>query len=238
MRKRRSFARRRLTAVFIQFLGDNKLPIAMLTGLYLVSVAIGKVLGGHGYWQGFSNGFELAALIASFLLLFLMHTGALNQIAGAYGESRTQDELEKARRRGSVWGAVHNVELPDGDIDSIVFAPGGVLAIETKWQMRSLDRHWLERDVAQAQRGADKTRLVLRSKNVDVGVHDVTPLLVIWGKASADVAEGGENVRGVHVLDGNELQSWLTRVADGPLSQTTATLACNALTRFAEQRAV
>jgi hypothetical protein len=238
MRKRRSYARRLLATIFKEFLADNRLPIAMLAAVYLASVGVGKVLGGHGYWQGFSNGAELAALVAVFLLMFLMHTGALHQVAGSYGESRTQEELDKARRRGSIWGAVHNIELPDGDIDSVVFAPGGVLAIETKWQMRALDRNWLDRDVAQAQRSADKARLVLRSKNVGAGVYDVTPVLVIWGKASVDVTDGGETVAGVHVLDGNDLRTWLTGFAAGPVSREAADRARASLLRFAEERAL
>lgn len=235
--QRRSFVKRQLTTVFRQFVADNKLPIALMIAIYLGTVAVGRLLGGRGYWQGFSNGFMLAGVIGSFLVLFLLHTGGLNQVAGAYGETRTQEELEKARKAGVVWGAVHNVELSDGDIDSVVLAPGGVLALETKWMMRELNRQWLARDIAQAQRGANKARLVLRSKNVDGGVHDVTPVLVIWGKAAVDVRDGGEEVDGVHVVDGNELKQWLARYSRGAMTQAVAASTLKSLEAFALTRA-
>lgn len=78
--------RRKLAALAKQFVSDNKIPVLMLVGLYLLVVLLGRLLGGHGYYQGFSNGFLLALLIAVFALLFLLHTGEINQVAGAYGD--------------------------------------------------------------------------------------------------------------------------------------------------------
>lgn len=234
MRRRRSFVERRLRSLLTGFVRENLLPIGMLLGVYAVAVAVGLLLGGRGYWQGFSNGFMLAAMIAVFLLLFLLHTGGVNQVAGAYGERRTREELEVARRTGLVWSSVHNVELPDGDIDFVVFGPSGVLALEAKWRMQALDRRWLGRDLAQAERGAAKTRALLRSKTIDAGVHEVTPVLVVWGKAALDIPDDGELMDGVWIIDGNQFRSWLgSRSQDANLPRERAVAACESLRRFA-----
>lgn len=233
MSKRRSFVRRKLGAGLRDFVKQNVWPICALAALYLSAVGLSLLLGGRGYWAGFAAGAELVSFIAAFLLLFLLHTGAVDQVAGAYGETRTTEELEKARKAGSIHGAVHNIELAEGDIDSVVFTPAGILALETKWRTRELDRRWLRRDVAQAQRSADKARAVLRSKNVDAGVHAVTPVLVIWGKGSLDVADGGETVDGVSIVDGNELKQWLTKFREGPLTRQGAEQPLAALRGFA-----
>lgn len=234
--KKRSYAQRELRQRMRLFARNNLGPLLALLALYLAVVVASHLLGAHGYWAGFANGFTLAAMVASVGLMFLLHTGGLDQVAGSYGETRTAEELEKARKKGYVWGAVANIELEKGDVDSLVFAPGGVLALEVKWRTRSLDRRWLSKDLEQARRGAARTRSVLRSGDTVGEVHDVTPVLVIWGKASLDVAPGGELVGGVHVVDGNELTSWLKRYDHGPLAQDNAERALNAVRGFSLSR--
>lgn len=183
--------------------------------------------------RGFAEGAMLVMVLSSIGMLFLLHTEGLQQLAGAHGEGFTATQLAKAKKHGYVWGAVANVELADGDIDSIVLAPRGVIAIDSKWRFRDLDRRYLNADLEKARKAARKARSVLRSQPVGQ-VMDVTPLLVVWGKGGRSVAAGGEVHGEVHLVDGAELVDWLAAWGTGPLPQDHAEKILAALTRFAE----
>lgn len=234
MSRRRAYSERRLRLAASEFLITNVRPLLALVGLYAASIGIGHLLGGEGYRQGFVDGSLLIFVVASVGLLFLLHTGALNYIAGSYGERRTREELHKAKRRGDIWDHIPNIELERGDIDCIVLAPAGVLALEVKWKTGPLDRRYLAVDAEQARRNAAKTRSVLLSANTIKEKHDVTPVLVIWGQASHDLQPGGEEIDGVQVVDGNELGRWLTRCSRGRMAQDNAERATEALKSFAD----
>ena len=169
---------------------------------------------------------------------FLIHTGGLDQIVGALGEDRTRDELSKAARRSHVWGWVDNIELDQMDIDHLVVAPGVILAIETKWHVRDATDRALEWNAFQAHQSADKARSILRSKGVNY-VHEVVPLVVVWGRGRLDVPDGGAVVDRVRVIRGDEL---LSRLAGLPTGDTTQDLAESLLRRLevfaAEHRVV
>jgi hypothetical protein len=42
------------------------------------------------------------------LAVFHASTGSMNQLAGAWGEDNTADQLRRARRRRLIWGWVNN----------------------------------------------------------------------------------------------------------------------------------
>ncbi len=165
---------------------------------------------------------------------FVIHTGGLHQLVGAFGEDNTNDELKKATKRGHIWGHVRNVELDRSDIDHIVVAPGRIFAIETKWHVRNADARTLASDALQAQRSARKAQSILRSKGIDYP-HDVVPLVVVWGGGHFDVAEGGAVVDGVQVVRGTELAAWLSGWGTGTLAEDNATALIGRLEAFARQ---
>lgn len=233
---RQSFVRRQLRANLRTFLALNRWPLLLLLGLLAGCAALTRPLGGSEYQQGLVDGLILMLGLSGVGLLFLMHTEGLQQLGGAWGEERTAEILKTARKRGHVWGWVDNIDLGGYDIDHIALAPGGVLALETKWKFRELGRgRWLNNDLHQAARNAEKARSVLRSKDIGT-VYEVTPVLVVWGKGSHEIADEGEIVDGVHLVAGADLEQWLTQFGAGRLAQDNAQRDLRALQSFAEKR--
>ena len=236
MTKRHSYARRQARKTFRAFVAANRRLIAVV-GVVLALSLVPTYLTDDAWSQGFLTGMVAMAFLGVLAVGFAVHTEGLQQLAGAWGEDNTRDELDKARKRGHIWGAVHNIEFGGfGDIDHVVLAPGGVLALETKWKFRDLARAWLHKDLRQASAAAAKTRSVLRSKGFDV-LHDVTPVVVVWGKGGHEIADGGELVDGVHLVYGGELADWLVRWGSGRLAQDNAEPVLAKLEAFAQARA-
>jgi hypothetical protein len=236
MSKRHSYARRTMRKTLRSFLRANGWSLAPIA-LVAVLGTLPAYLTHHRWEAGFITGFMLMAFVLIVALAFALHTEGLQQLAGAWGEDNSRDEIDKARRQGHVWGAVHNIEIGGfGDIDHVVLTPGGVLAAETKWKFRELGRKWLHSDLRQARAAAAKTRSVLRSKDIGV-IHDVTPVLVVWGKGRHEIAEGGELIDGVHVVAGSDLSAWLSRWGTGRLAQDNAEPVLSSLEAFAAARA-
>lgn len=235
MAKRHSYARRQARQTFRGFVVANRRLIAVFGVLLAISL-VPIYRTDDSWWQGFLTGIIALAFLGSLALGFAVHTEGLQQLAGAWGEDNTRTELDKARKRGHIWGAVHNIEFGGfGDIDHVVLAPGGVLALETKWKFRNLARAWLHKDLRQASAAAAKTRSVLRSKGIDA-LHEVTPVVVVWGKGGHEIADGGEVVDGVHLIYGGELADWIARWGTGQLAQDNAEPVLAKLETFAQAR--
>jgi hypothetical protein len=233
---KQTYARRQLRATLGGFLLLNRWPLFFLAALLVVCAALTRPLGGSQYQQGLVDGLVVMLGLSGAGLLFLMHTEGLQQLAGAWGEERTAEILKSARKRGIVWGSVNNITMGRYDIDHIAFTPGGVLALESKWKFRELGRdRWLDNDLHQAARNAEKTRSILRSRDIG-SVHEVTPILVVWGKGSYEIADDGEDVDGVHLVAGADLEKWLRQFAVGRLAEDNARRDLHALQVFAEKR--
>lgn len=156
--KRRSFVQRELRRNLREFASESRWYLLALLATYPSSLVLSRLLGGqNSYLRGFFEGAMLILVLAAIALLFLLHTEGLQQLAGARGEEATHDQLEQARRRGHIYGAVANVELDRADVDSIVITPRGVLAIETKWHFRKVEQRNLHYDLDAARRAAQKT---------------------------------------------------------------------------------
>lgn len=215
-----SFVRRELRKEVVRF---ARLQAADLVKIGLVTVAVCVVpllVGTPPYLTGLLHGVMVMSVLGVIGLALVFYGRTAHLLAGSWGESYTQEELEGARKAGHVWGSVHNVELSDGDIDHVVLTPSGVLALETKWRFGLADRDWLDGAVRQAARRAQKTRTVLRSKGLDE-VHDVRPVLVVWGGGRRDLPKE-QVLDGVTVLAGDHLVTWLETCATGPMAQDNA----------------
>jgi hypothetical protein len=186
------------------------------------------------FMSGLTVGVVVTALSAAFLLFFLMTDGNVFTLAGAWAEDFSNDELRKAVKARSVWGAVANIELGGFDIDHLVVAPDGLFAIETKARSGKLDRKKLLDDIAQARRAAKKAESILRSQHV-LMPREVQPVLVIWGKrATRDLPAAGRLVDDVPVVPVTHLAEWLITYRTGRLPQDHAE---EMLTRLREFKA-
>jgi hypothetical protein len=100
--------------------------------------------------------------------------------AGAEGEQFTADALRKAFGPGAV--VVDDVQTGDGNIDHVVIAPQGIIAVETKysssrWAARS-GRERVDRAARQARYGA---LLVKRALEADRILAEPRATVVLWG---------------------------------------------------------
>ena len=183
----------------------------------------------HGYLLGVAHGVLAGALVWMVVLVFLAFTGSIWQLAGAWGEDNTRDELKHAARQSHIWGSIHNIELANGDIDHLVITAGGVIAIDSKWHVSSRDPSGLTDDVRRATAAAAKAKSVLRSLKRPM---DVRPVVVIWGAGQHDVPEGGGQVEGVDVVAGKDLRRWLRDLDSGDLQRDQARVLLANLNRF------
>ncbi len=203
-RPRPSYARRAFRRSARDFVAGNWLLLVGFAAIIIAGI-VPLSLALDGYPLGLLHGASGVFILASIGLIFLMHTGSIWQLAGAYGEDNTREELRKAMRRGAVWGWVDNLEVADGDVDHLVVTPAGVIAVDSKWHARELTSELVRADVESAAAAARRARLVLRS----IGhLVDVKPLVVVWGRGQRDVPEG-RAVGAVVFVRGRLLQKWL-----------------------------
>lgn len=233
---RQSFARRQFRRNLRTFLITNRWPLLLLAAMLIGCAALARLLGAGAYQQGLVDGLLAMLWVAGTMQLFFMHTEGLQQLAGAWGEERTSEILDLARKRGHVWGAVHNIDMGGYDLDHVAFTPGGVLALESKWKFRELGRgRWLNGDLHQASRNAQKVRSVLRSKDIG-SIYEVVPVLVVWGKGCQQIVAGAEVLDGVHVVAGPHLLDWLEPFGVGILAEDHAAHDLAALEKFKRRR--
>jgi hypothetical protein len=230
-----SFPRRVLRRGFWRWARNNVKAIGLITlGVVLLAVLV-SLFDPSSYGRGLTQGGLAVALVAAVWLMYLMTSGAVYELGGAWGEDNTRTELNSARRRGLIWGAVHSIEVAGVDIDHLVLAPAGAFAIDSKWHFGELQRWALDRDVTRAIEGARKAESVLRSTHVQTPMK-VTPLVVVWGRGQRELPDEGIEHEGVWVVAGADLKRWLDRVRLGPVAEDNASRVLRALDKFAEER--
>ena len=126
------------------------------------------------------------------------------------GELAEQWSIEALREAGR-WLVTSNVAFDRVDVDHVAVTPAGVLAVETKYRGAGYNaevnqqRH--RRELAAAERGARKVRLLLQSKKLrDCAV--VLPVLIVWGPGKPTLESGYHLDGGVYVLDGDHPKLW------------------------------
>jgi hypothetical protein len=226
---------RQLKAELLGFARSHRRPLLQSSAAALAVCIVPLVLGSPGYVTGSVHGVMLTAMIAIFGLAFLFHGKGALLLAASYAEAYTQEEIALAAEAGSVWGAVHNIELGKLDIDHLVLAPAGVFALETKWRFDTADPAWLQWAADQARVRARKAASVLRSADVRHRA-EVDPVLVVWGGAMRKLPEHYVH-EGVPVVRGDALAAWLQGCGRGPLAQDHAEELHGKLVAFAETRA-
>lgn len=231
----RSFPRRLFRRDFRRWVRNNLIGLALITAGFLVTVSIVSWIEPSAYTRGVFQGAATVSYGAVVFLMYLMTSGAVYELGGAWGEDNTRSELKWARRRGFIWGAVHNIEVGGIDIDHLVLAPRGAYAIDSKWHFGQLHRTALDRDVGRATAGARKAASVLRSTHVRAPM-EVTPIVVVWGRGQRELPDEGLTHDGVFVVAGADLRRWFEHVRRGSVAEDNAGRALRSLETFAEER--
>jgi hypothetical protein len=178
-------------------------------------------------------GAGLASVFWYGALTVVVMAGTGTYLLGADGERWTSDELRKLTRHG--WRLVEHVPLAYGDIDHVLIGPGGVYAVETKntsgrWDLGDCDDRIVDA-VTQARRCADRLRALLLEHSVRLRA-EVRPLVVVWGRATADRA----TVDGVDVIHGSALAEWTQSLSEEVLSSEQVATAFDYLQRYVAMR--
>jgi hypothetical protein len=210
---------------------------AMAMGFGLLAVIV-VVTEPSRFVAGLIVGVTASVLVGFILLLFLMTNGNVFTLAGIWAEGFVRDEIKAAKKAGNIWGGIDNIEIGGFDIDHLVFAPGGVFAIETKSHGIAFNSARLQNDLQQARDAARKASLILRSKHVEMP-EEVIPVLAIWGnRFTEDLPDGGQLRDGVQVLAVRDLSGWLSHYAQGQIAQDNANEAMWRLTEFKDTRVI
>ena len=157
-----SFPRQQYRAARKAFLQRNWILVACFAAFGLAACLVFS-LWLSGYLLGLAQGFFVSLLATLLLCAFHASTGSIWQMAGAWGEDSTTDELRKAKRRGLIWGFVNGVATSTGDVDHVVVTKrGGVVAVDSKYhaQLRS---DTVQRDLVSAAASARRARLIMLS---------------------------------------------------------------------------
>lgn len=235
-RRRQGYARRRFRAQRWAYLKANRRDLVQVVVVVIFVIALTSL---YGNWNPYVKGFFHASLVWLLLGLvsfaFLMGTGSFHQLAGAWGEDNTREQLEEAHKSGHVLADVSSIELGAFDIDHLVFTPGGVLALESKWHFRRVPDQTIQEDVAQAKESARKAALVLKSEDIK-RPHDVVPVVVLWGGGRRAFPSEGRTVDGVFVVPGDALPAWLASRPRGLFGPDYALETAERVQAFADSR--
>ena len=87
----------------------------------------------NDFVQGLIAGIGLAVLVAILGLAFLINTGNVPRLVGAWAEDDTDAALKAAVKAHQIHGYVSHIVLDGYDIDAVAITSSGVVAIETKW---------------------------------------------------------------------------------------------------------
>jgi hypothetical protein len=211
VRQRQAYAQRVLRQEWGAWVAENRALLLQLLalglGLLVLNMAVAAwVPHANAFLQGLFSGFSLAVFASLAVAAFFITSGSLYRFVGGIAEGGTRDELKRAARAKEIHGFVANLELAGYDIDALVVADQGVLAVEAKWHRAWPDQNQLARDVAATQRATGHARSVLRS--LGHARTPVTGVLVLRSPQPAPL-DRPDVVGGVIILTGDGLRPWL-----------------------------
>lgn len=160
--------------------------------------------------------------------------GTLLARLGRLAEEGVGDELRTA---DGVFGVVSNLPFDGVDVDHVVLAHAGVLAVEVKQVhglFRSLPPARLAGMLEQTRTGARRTSALLRQHGVPVPAW---PVLVLTGAGAPDLPDGRQVIDEVTVVVRRHSKQWLPRLQAGErLDRDTARKAADALLSYRSRR--
>lgn len=180
-------------------------------GLGLAALCLGFAVWwprSNDFLQGLIAGIGVAVLVAILGLAFLINTGNIPRLVGAWAEDDTDAALKAAVKARQIHGYVSHIVLDGYDIDAVAITSSGVVAIETKWHGKPPTEVQVRRDVASARRAEAKTRSILRS--LHCSTTPVTGVVAVWGPQRGHLGTGLTS-DDLDVVPGDLLPSWLER---------------------------
>jgi hypothetical protein len=216
-RRTAPYSRRRYRNALRRWLLANWLPLAVAMAIFALTMAA-MPLFVDGYILGAIHGLLVGLLVLAITTSFLVHTNSAGQLAGAWGEEFTREELAKAKRRRLIWGWVDSIERNGADVDHLVLMrSGNVVAIDSKWRRDADDEDRLHADAEAAKRSARRAAAVLSQLE---STKSVRALVAVWGAAQRDLH--GRKVGGIEFISGRKIRAWLREHQTKPCDRSTA----------------
>lgn len=201
-------------------------------GLLMAGLAVAEA--GHPVARAAMLGALATAAAGTLVFGLVLVDGTLMARLGRMAEEAVGDEL---RGTPGVYGVVSNLPFEYCDVDHVVLAPVGVLAVEVK-QIHGLRRgvsaaRWAGM-LEQARAGARRTTAVLHQHGLDL---QAWPVLVVAGAAAPELPGGRQVIDGVTVVMWRDSEVWRPRLAARQhLDLDTARRAADALLDYRTRR--
>jgi len=166
---------------------------------------------------------------------------------GAYGEEETAKQLRVLEKEG--WVVLHDLANGSANFDHVVLGPTGVYCLNSKWSGYRLERTDDGRLVGKHRYDDDLylsiVSIVRRARGEAAALSEqiekrcgqrlwVQPVIVWWG----EVANGGQTVDGVGVVDGKVLADRLRSQKGRPVPQFERVVAVLRPGRHSQPRAL
>lgn len=199
----------------------------------LVVVLCCAVYGVIWWRQQFDVGFFVGCLgtlfVGGSVFVFLIAEGSLLARLARLHEQWACNVIETNE---GVYATVRNIEFDGFDVDCVVIAQAGVFAFEVKSMLGvrpanqlipSMEAHYAE----QARCAAKKTRLLLKSKDIQI---DVQPAVILIGPGVPEsLPSYRKDADGVRWVTVRNCDKWLPRLRNGDLGADSADLCETAL---------
>ncbi len=106
----------------------------------------------------------------------------MSRLSGIWGEDKTRDVLRSAKRRGLILGWIDNLEIEGGDVDDLVVASWGAVAVDSKWHTCAFDEASIQRDCSRTLAATRRASLIMRSEGHPT---ELRTLVVVVGRNSS-----------------------------------------------------
>lgn len=218
----------------LAFLRAHVRSVLAATSVLLAGILVVNLYPGTPQWSaGFATGFLAATLLGFVWWMAWVPSGLASRSMGLVAEQWSSELLRKSP---GVWAVIPSLKFAHKDVDHVVIAAAGVVAVETKWTAHAPTRAGLERAADQAADAGRTLRLSLRRDDLPVGLF--SNAVLYWGPGGNAVLP--VTVKTVHgpvtVLSGNDAGPWLATLRTGPVGRDYAEKLRRELVTVAVQR--
>jgi hypothetical protein len=182
--------------------------------LVVPAVAINLLPGTPGWQKGFLTGVFAMFFVSCVWWLTWVPSGLAARSMGPLAEEWTNDALRGAP---GVQAVIPSLKYEGRDVDHVVIASAGIVAVETKWRSAPPSPSDIQQAAEQAAAAGRTLRLNMHRK--ELADHLFRSAVIYWGPGARDVVPNViQTSHGpVDVLPGRQASQWLAGLRSGPI---------------------
>ncbi len=162
----------------------NRRAVAYVGLILLAAIACSNLISGTPRWEaGFLTGVAGAAFVGLVLWMAWVPSGLAHRGMGVLAEDWTTEMLRKSP---GILAVIPSLGFAGTDVDHVVVAAAGVIAVETKWNSRCPTEQVIMQAAQQAADGGRRVRLNLRRTELPVELF--SSALILWGPYEKKIA--------------------------------------------------